>query len=85
MSVTVGERLVREKRDFVSDDRLVDLYKKYKQREHETRLRERYHSVDSTDFKLSFDDNLYKKQWYLVSDVSCRKRFAKKFRLLTGK
>ncbi|CAF1134015.1 unnamed protein product [Adineta ricciae] len=32
-SVTVGERLERQKRNFVSDNKLIDLYKKYKENE----------------------------------------------------
>ena len=64
--MTVAESLKREKREFLNDDYMIDRFNKYQR----VRNNERSINVDNIDtskLTMSFDDTLYRDQWYLVS------------------
>ncbi|CAF0789709.1 unnamed protein product [Adineta steineri] len=66
--VAVGHFLERQKRDFVHDDALEALYRQYRT------WKDSHLSVDidpdfkNSSLKMSFDDELYQKQWYLENE-----------------
>lgn len=66
-SVVVGKPLERKKRDFVHDDELEALYKRYRSWRKQPAFLDDEVDTNSSLFKMTFDDTLYKKQWYLVS------------------
>jgi len=63
----IGESLEREKREFINDDELEELYTQYRQWKDDQLPIEMEFMVDNSSFKMSFDDTFYRKQWYLVS------------------
>ncbi|CAF3367974.1 unnamed protein product [Rotaria sp. Silwood1] len=65
--VTIAESLERQKREFINDDELEELYKKYRHWKHNQSPIDMESITDNSSFKMSFDDTYYKKQWYLVS------------------
>ncbi len=65
--ITIGESLVREKREFIDDEKLEELYRQYRQWKKDQSPIEMDILFDNSSFKMSFDDTYYKKQWYLVS------------------
>lgn len=63
----MGETLIREKREFIDDEELENLYKEYRERElDKSKSKDDYSFNDNSTFKMSFDDTHYRKQWYLV-------------------
>ncbi|CAF0883079.1 unnamed protein product [Adineta steineri] len=64
--VTVGEQLERKKRDLFSDDRLIDLYNKYKQKkQYNDDDDDESIEIDRSILDVSFDDKYFPEQWYL--------------------
>jgi hypothetical protein len=70
--VTIGETLERQKREFVNDDALEELYRRYGQWKKDQLPIETEFVFDNSSFRMSFDDTYYKKQWYLVSLISTK-------------
>ncbi|UJR30244.1 hypothetical protein I4U23_017782 [Adineta vaga] len=66
--VTVGKELQREKRDYFPEDKMIDLFKKYQQKQQKTRAFYEYEKLGESSFKISFDDELFRKQWYLENE-----------------
>jgi hypothetical protein len=68
--VEIGELLQREKREFVNDDQMEELYREYRQWKNDQLPVELEVLFDNSSFKMSFDDTYYRKQWYLVSLIN---------------
>jgi subtilisin family serine protease len=66
--ITIGESLIREKREFIDDDKLEELYRQYRQWKNDQSSNEIDILFDNSSFKMSFDDTYYKKQWYLENE-----------------
>jgi len=65
--VTIGESLVRKKREFIDDLELEKLYRDYRQWK-TNQLADSLETIfDNSSFRMSFNDTFYRKQWYLVS------------------
>lgn len=65
--MTVGESLERQKREFVNDDELEELYKRYRHWKYDQLPTDMDLNLDNSSFKMNFDDTYYRQQWYLVS------------------
>ncbi|CAF2019698.1 unnamed protein product [Rotaria magnacalcarata] len=65
--VTVGTPLERQKREFLADDELIDRLHQYKKKTF-NRKSFSYDEINGTNLKMSFDDKLYSKQWYLENE-----------------
>ena len=59
--VLVGEPIHREKREVLTEEKMIKLYKKNLEKN------EKPKDIDISNLQISFNDVLYSKQWYLVS------------------
>ncbi len=59
----MGKELQREKRGFFNNEELINNLKNFHQ---EKRDQQNYDYVDTSKLEMSFDDKLYRVQWYLV-------------------
>lgn len=64
-SVTIGEKLERRKREFNEDLRGINFPSRSQQREKHQPV-ENYGNISISKLQMSFNDELYRFQWYLV-------------------